>query len=102
MATKKEYSELLNKVLGIDVKWEKLSMEEIRQIVELVTNPDELYARLKKAEGSPARIEERTVESPTFDLLKEAVKSTAKELLRKWDGPILTVLRELLKGGSDE
>jgi len=98
MASKKEYSELLNKVLGTNVRWEKLSMDEIRQIVELVTSPDELYARLKRAEGSEvAGVRE---ESPSVELLKQAVRATAKEILKRWDGPVLNLLKELLSGGD--
>ncbi len=84
---KKEASELLNKVFGVDVDWTKLSEYELTQLLTVIANPDALITRL----GGYTR---RDIESA----MRGEIVSAVKELLKSWRGPIVSVLRGLASG----
>jgi len=91
---KKEITVLLNQILGTTIAWHKLSMNELEQIVNLFTNPDELYGKLKVLSKPEREIEEV---SKIRETLREVAMKVGTKMLEKWDGPIITYLRELLK-----
>ncbi len=89
---KKEITVLLNQILGTTIAWHKLSMDELEQVVNLFTNPDELYVKLK-ALSKP----EKEEVSKIRETIREVAMKVGTKMLEKWDGPIITYLRELLK-----
>lgn len=90
---KKEITVLLNQVLGTSIAWHKLNMGELEQLVNLFTNPDDLYQKLKtfESEGSENEF------SRTREALKKVALKVGVKILENWDGPIITYLKELLK-----
>lgn len=90
---KKEITVLLNQILGTSIAWHKLSMDELEQLVELFTHPEELYEKLKTSDS------EKNTED--FSKVREVLRKTAVKvgikLLDEWEGPIISYLKELLK-----
>lgn len=80
---KEEIEELLNKVFGVNVRWSKLSLEELTQIVTVLTNPHSLIKRLQTLAGY-------TPESEFVEALKKIVTNI------KHEGPVINLLRMLL------
>jgi len=94
---RKEISKLLNQVLETDIAWHKLSIEDLTQIVNLFTNPDELYERLKKLQKEGFEEQEAEEENLLRKMVRDLAVKAGVRFVEKWDGPIITYLRELLK-----
>lgn len=77
MDTKKEISDELNRALGVNVRWDKLSKEELAQIVKVLSDRLGLLEKI----------------------VKQEVKSRVTERLDDWDFPIL---RSVLGVGQSE
>ena len=82
--TKKEYEAFLNELLETDIRWSKLSKEELAKLVTIFTSPELLSERLGIAEPVARRF------------LRDRVLGAAEKWLREWRGPVATMLRELL------
>ena len=76
MTSKKEYSDVLNKVLGTSIDWTKLTVEDLVQLCTLVEQ--EIIIRNKESK-------ELT--------LKSIVKASFSDWLEHSDGPIAKLLR---------
>jgi len=83
MTSKKEYEELLNKLLGLQVKWSKLSKEELSSITTLFTSPSELAKRLGLSSY------------PVIDSFKERLRETIDSLGLR--APIMRLVKNLLR-----
>lgn len=83
MPTKLDYERIFNKLWGVNIKWRKLSKEELATLAAIWANPEVIAKRLglDKSEG---RANPR-------DMLIRALLSLAKE----WEGPIMSMLRDL-------
>lgn len=81
---KQEAEEFLNKVFNVSVKWSKLSSEELTQILTVLANPSDLIKRLGGV--------------PKEEFKEEARKDLIKTFFDTWEGPIISTLRELMKG----
>lgn len=79
---KKEVEETLNKIFGVDVKWSKFSESELIQLLTVLSNPDALIKRLGGI--------------PKSELREEARKDIVRSFLETWEGPVASVLREIL------
>lgn len=90
---KKEITVLLNQVLGTTIAWHKLSLDELEQLVNLFTNPEELYQKLKKLESD---VSEEEV-GKAREIFKKIALRVGAKFLEDWNGPIITYLKELLK-----
>jgi len=86
MPTKKEYEEIFNRALGVDIKWSKLTKEELAQLAVIFSNPSLLMERLGvKAEKEIAR--RRFV---------EAGVEVLEDVLGRWEGPLVSIAKRLL------
>ena len=78
---------LLNELLGLDIGWEKLSLEELVKIAELFVDPDKLLERLQKARQQAKDI---------IQGIKALVKDTLRAFIKNWQGPIIRAIREIV------
>jgi len=78
---KKDYERAFNELLGVDVRWSKLSMEDLKQLAVVFGNPEMLLAKLG--------IE---VEDPLRKKLRKILKRVRVE------GSIGKLLRDVLVG----
>jgi len=53
--SKMEYEETFNELLGVDIRWSKLSMEELTQLAVIFGNPEMLLAKLGVEVEDPLR-----------------------------------------------
>jgi len=53
--SKKEYEEAFNELLGVDVQWSKLPMEDLKQLAVVFGNPEMLLAKLGIEVGDTLR-----------------------------------------------
>jgi hypothetical protein len=81
---KQEAEEFLNKVFNVSVKWSKLSSEEITQILTVLANPSDLIKRLGGV--------------PKEEFKEEARKDLVKTFFDTWEGPIVSILRDFMRG----
>jgi len=85
-ASKKEFEETFNKLLGTNIKWSLLRYEDLVELAVLFNNPDVLLKRLgvnvQKEVGRRALI--------------EAGMETVREIANQWEGPIARLLRKVL------
>lgn len=90
VAKKAEYERLLNELFGTSIKWSKLSMEELVQLVTVLTNPD-------TAERIASRLRPST-EARIGIRVDEGLMKSIKDILSRvdYDGPIVNTLRKLL------
>lgn len=79
MPKKEEYEDVFNKLLGTDIKWSKLSIEELIEIAVLFKNPEILVSKLG--------LKEETEDDP---LLAGFIQTW-----RRGKGPIATLLRTI-------
>lgn len=84
---KNEYEDLFNKVFGVQVKWSRLSCEDLIQLATVLSNPGDLIRRLKTISPEAKTKEEKIL---------EGIKLVIEGLDRK--GPIISTLKRLLGG----
>jgi len=89
MPSKGEYEKVFNKVLGVDVRWSKLSKEELSALAVVFNNPIMLLERL----GVKDYFESKSREQH----LVETGVSFLRTILETWEGPIVRMLRGTLK-----
>jgi hypothetical protein len=75
---KKSYEDTINKLLGTNIRFSKLSLEELEALAAALADPTKWADFPKK--------------SP-YEMIAEGVR----ELAQTWDGPVLRRLRELLQ-----
>lgn len=85
MASKKEYSDAVNKLLGTSIDWTKLSQDDLVQFATLLNNP-QIF--LEKLSG-----EAKVQEYATGGIIREL----AGTALSGFDGPIAQLLKGSLK-----
>lgn len=91
MPSKSEYESTFNEILGTDIKWSKLSKEELGQLAVILNHPEVLAKSL----GLDVKISQ----SSTV-LRREFVKGLMASLLEKveaYDGPIISKIREKIE-----
>jgi len=68
---KQELSDVLNQILRTNIRWEKLSLNEITEVYNLICNPPELARRLAQSEIL-RRVQERIKlgEGMVIDMVK--------------------------------
>ena len=85
-ATKKEFEETFNQLLGTNIKWSLLRYEDLVELAVLFNNPDILLKRLG-VEAEAEAVRRRFV---------GAGLETVRELANQWQGPAARFLRRLL------
>jgi len=87
LPTKEEYERVFNQLLGTNIKWSKLSKEELVELATIFNHPEILLEkRGVKQKAEKQAIRERFIEAGA-DLLFE--------LAENWEGPIARLLRRL-------
>lgn len=84
MPSKEEYEKVFNQLLGTDIKWSKLTKEELSQLAVLFNNPHILLEKL----GYSEKVKTEAIQRKIVD--------TAKEIINNYDGPIISLLRRLI------
>jgi len=79
MPSKKEYSDILNKVFGTSINWAKLTKEELVELATILNHPEVIIKNL----GIDIK----------RDKLGDKLVITALEM---WDGPFARLLKKLL------
>jgi len=85
---KAEAEALLNRLFGVEVKWSKLTENELTQLLTVLANPDALIRRLGGV--------------PKAEFKEEARKDLIRTFLESWEGPFVSVLRDFLGYGKKE
>jgi len=92
-ATKKEFEETFNKLLGTNIKWSLLRYEDLVELAVLFNHPEILLKRLGvEVEKEAGRRR-----------LIEAGIDTVREIANQWQGPVARLLRKIMeepKGGE--
>jgi len=86
--SKKDYERIFNQLWGVDVKWSKLTKEELAQLAAIWSDPYIIARKL----GLKVISED---ESPRDLLLRAAF-----EWLKKWEGPVARLVKELATEGQ--
>jgi len=87
-ATKKEFEETFNKLLGTNIKWSLLRYEDLVELAVLFNHPEILLKRLG------AEIEQEAGRKRII----EAVIDTGREIAaNQWQGPLARLLRKILE-----
>ena len=82
-ATKKEISETLNELLGIDVDWTKMTKEDLIDISRILAEPSELIKKLSSEEDKR-------------EITRKTLIDRGINLVRKRDGPIIDLLKDFI------
>jgi len=85
-ATKKEFEETFNKLLGTHVEWSRLRYEDLVELAVLFNHPEILLKRLG------VNIEEEVGRRR----LIEAGVETVREIANQWQGPLARFLRKVV------
>jgi len=85
-ATKKEFEETFNKLLGTNIKWSLLRYEDLVELAVLFNHPEILLKRLG------VNIEEEVGRRR----LIEAGVETVREIANQWQGPLARFLRKVV------
>jgi hypothetical protein len=85
---KLDYEKLFNEIFGTNIKWSKLSIEELTQLATVIANPEPLIRRLG---GVPAA-----------EVGQATLVEIAKRLVSNYEGPIIKLLKKYLskEGGQ--
>ena len=84
MPSKEQYEKVFNQLLGTDIKWSKLSKDELAQLAILFNNPEVLLKKLGiKADFKTQAAREKLVEAGI-------------ELLESWEGPLANIAKRMI------
>ena len=83
MPSKSEYERIFNELLGVDIKWSKLSKHELAQLAILFNNPELLAKRLG------LKLSEDKIKGTLVDILLDITDEVE-------GGPIIKGIRKLL------
>lgn len=75
--TKEDYEKVFNDLLGMDIKWSKLSKEELVQLAVYFDNPEILMKKLIPVETTG----EKKVRFPIMQKLKEKIADNVVDLM---------------------
>lgn len=81
MGSKKEYSDAINKLLGLEIDWTKLTQEDLIQFATLLNNPKVFIEKL----GADQEVQEYVVGGVFREIAAGALES--------FDGPIARILK---------
>ena len=82
-----ELASLLNELLGLDVDWTKLSLDDLLEVAKLFVDPDRLIERIQKAQREAQNV---------IQSIRSLTKELVKMVLKTWRGPIIRTLRKLI------
>lgn len=85
MPTKKEYSEAFNTILGLDIEWTKLKVEDLVQLAMLFGNQELLLKKL----GIGTEADEKQ------QRIVLAGMETLRDFVEHWDGPLARLVRKV-------
>jgi len=90
VATKKRYEEVFNKLLGTNIRWSRLTKEELAELATIFSHPELLLDRLGvvKPEVRQKLLRERVV---------ELAGETMRSWLETWQGPLAQLARRVLQ-----
>ena len=83
-AKKEEYEIVFNKLLGTNIKWSKLNLEDLIQLAVLFDNP-ELFLK-KLGVGEELHKEEA----------RKRLADVAMDFIDGWEGPVAKALKKLV------
>lgn len=85
-AKKEDYEKIFNKLLDTDIRWSKLSLEELVQLATLFNHPEIFLEKL----GVKTKVE------ATRRRLVEVGIDVVKEWADKWEGPLAQLVRRVM------
>jgi len=84
---KRTIGKLLNEILGLNIEWERLTLDDLIELAKLFAEPERVIARIKKAQ-------KRTKEA--INNLKQLAKDLLKSVFKYWNGPVIRVLKRIV------
>jgi len=79
---KEMYEKLFNEIFGTDIRWSKLSIEELTQLATILANPEPLIRRLGGV--------------PMAEVGQTTLVEIVKRVLSSYEGPIISMLKKYL------
>ena len=89
MVTKADYEKTFNELLGLDLKWSNLRLEDLIQLAFLFSNPELLIKKL----GASDEIQKTEARKRLGDIVIEVADRLHEDL--GWEGPIIRALKRL-------
>ena len=86
-ASKKEFEETFNRLLGTSIKWSLLRYEDLMELAVLFNHPEILLKRLG------VEVEKEAMRRG----LIEAGIETVREIANQWRGPVARLLRKIME-----
>ena len=85
-AKKADYEKIFNKLLGVNIKWSRLNLEDLIELAVLFNHPETFLERL----GVPLQKEmgKRRLVEVGIDVLKEWSEN--------WEGPLARLVRRVV------
>jgi len=80
-AKKVEYERIFNELLGTDIKWSRLRLEDLIQLAVLFNNPEILLKKL----GVTDEVRKEETKKRLGDIILE--------LAEQWEGPLARAIR---------
>lgn len=93
MTTKQEYEEVFNKLFGTNIKWSKLSKEELAQLAAVLSDYDKMYEKFGQLANKNVKSGGKAEE---IDIVREKVIEIGQEVVKKWDGPLVNIMKKVL------
>lgn len=94
--TKEDYEEVYNDLLGIDINWSKLPLEDLKALSVLFSNPELLVRKLGYKSDKEKKREKRR------EKIIETGENLVLDRLDKGKGPISKLYRKLVLGEQDD
>jgi len=92
VAKKSDYQKVFNQMLGTNIKWEKMNLEDLIQLAVLFNNPKLLVSKLG------GKFQQQVTRKRLLDIGVEMLE----ELAEKWEakGPLIVLAKKVL--GKEE
>lgn len=85
VAKKSDYQKVFNQMLGTNIKWEKLNLEDLIQLATLFNNPELLVSKLG------ATFQKEAARKRLIEVGLEAMD----EIASQWKGPLAQLVRKI-------
>lgn len=85
-AKKEDYEKVFNQLLGLEIEWRRLKLEDLIQLATLFNNPEILISKFG------GKIEKEVTRKRLVDVGMEILD----EIADKWEGPLAQLYKRLV------
>jgi len=93
MPSKSDYEKIFNKIFNTDIKWSKLSKEELAQLAAVLNNPPESLTKTVCANVNNTK----DIIKNQLDDVIDTITSKARDVIQNWDGPLIKLAKKIIK-----